>query len=367
MGLLWKLEPATAAKHRLYERYLDAWWPILLQPTPGGYLRPRVTYVDAFAGPGCYEGGEDGSPILVLHRLLEHTAIDRMRLSPDRVCLLFIEKELKRYKHLRGEMTRRFGPLRSLPVRVEIRHGEAGLDTGRILDDLGAWSHPILAIFDSWGNVNVPLELVGRVARNKSSEVITTFGPNWFSRRENLNAELLDVVFGGRAQWESAGCERRPDERWRAWLATYRDAMLRAGFQYRLNFQVVPRTGQSLYLVYGTNNGKGVEVMKEAMWKVDNMDGMSFRDPRTRGAVALGQLALWEAAELAQPELRELISQRLGQGAASLEDLERWLLLETARWRKQDARTAVKQMQEAGIVVVSPRGRLTRASIVMLR
>lgn len=36
------LEPATAAKHRLYKnkhrlykkKYLDAWWPILLQPSP---------------------------------------------------------------------------------------------------------------------------------------------------------------------------------------------------------------------------------------------------------------------------------------------------------------------------------------------
>lgn len=34
MGVLWPLEPATAAKHRLYKGYFDAWWPILLQPSP---------------------------------------------------------------------------------------------------------------------------------------------------------------------------------------------------------------------------------------------------------------------------------------------------------------------------------------------
>lgn len=60
MSVLWKLEPATAAKHRLYRRYMHAWWPIMLQPTPTGFLRPRVTYVDAFAGPGRYEDGEKG-------------------------------------------------------------------------------------------------------------------------------------------------------------------------------------------------------------------------------------------------------------------------------------------------------------------
>lgn len=52
---LWKLASATAAKHRLYKKYLDAWWPILLQPSARtGRSWPHVTYVDAFAGPGEY-------------------------------------------------------------------------------------------------------------------------------------------------------------------------------------------------------------------------------------------------------------------------------------------------------------------------
>jgi three-Cys-motif partner protein len=70
--MLWKLEPATKAKHRLYERYLGAWWAKLLQSS-----FPRVTYVDAFAGPGRYLDGEPGSPIMVLDQLLHHEARDR--------------------------------------------------------------------------------------------------------------------------------------------------------------------------------------------------------------------------------------------------------------------------------------------------
>ena len=107
--MLWELEPATAAKHRLYKRYLDAWWPIMLQPSRDGYQRPRVTYVDAFAGPGRYLGGEEGSPVFVLDRLLHHTAVSRMQLSRERVCLLFVEKRLDRRDYLLGELTRRSG------------------------------------------------------------------------------------------------------------------------------------------------------------------------------------------------------------------------------------------------------------------
>jgi three-Cys-motif partner protein len=364
MPLLWPREPATAAKHRLYKSYLDAWWPILLQPSANGYRRKRVTYVDAFAGPGRYEGGEPGSPILALQRLLDHVALERMGLSRDRVCLVFMEKRRDRCEHLRAELVRRFGPLPDLPVTVEVRHGEAGRDLELVLAELGSWGQPILAIFDSWGNVNVPFGLAARVARNPASEVIATFGPNWFNRRENENPEQLDLVFGGRRYWVPADRESRPDERWRAWLETYRETLGRAGWRYRLQFEVVPRTGQPLYLVFGTGHPKGVEVMKAAMWNVDVSDGMRFRDPRTRGAVPAGQDTLWDAAGEADPELAELVSQRLAEGPTTLEELGQWLLLETARWRAADARVAVSSMLTSGSVRITPPGRLLRSSVI---
>ncbi|RCH65584.1 hypothetical protein DT019_27130 [Streptomyces sp. SDr-06] len=366
MGVLWDLEPATAAKHRLYQRYLDAWWPILLQAS-NGYIRPRVTLLDAFAGPGRYKGGEDGSPVFILRRLLHHSAVDRMGLSRERVRLIFIEKDRARYEHLLTELTGQFGPLDDLPVRVEVHRGEAGRDSEMLLTRSKAWGHPILGIFDSWGSVQTPLDLMTRIARNKSSEVITTFGPNWFNRREELNADILDMVFGGRAHWTPADDEQRPDERWRVWTRTYREALHRAGFGYQLQFKLVPRTGQDLYLVFGTGSPKGLEAMKDAMWKVDDSDGMSFRDPRTRGAVPLGQLDLFQGTGCTDPELVELITQRLTLGQASVEEIGRWLLTETSRWKASHALGAVKEMRQEGALVVLSAGKLTSKSLVSLR
>lgn len=111
-------------------------------------------------------------------------------------------------------------------------------------------------MFDSWGNVNVPFGLVQRIARVKSSEMITTFGPNWFSRRATLGPDQLNAVFGGNEYWQPAEKEDRPDERWRTWLGTYRRTLDRAGFEFQLQFEVVPRTGLPLYLVYGTGSDK---------------------------------------------------------------------------------------------------------------
>lgn len=364
---LWNLEPATVAKHRLYKRYLDAWWPIMLQPNQRSrWQRRYVTYVDAFAGPGEYKDGEDGSPVFVLDRLLKHNAVERMQLSRDRVRLVFIEKRHDRFEHLRQKLTDTFGDLGELPVLVDVRRGEAADETERALNELRAWGQPILAVFDSWGNVNVPLTQIRRLADNASSEVVVTFGPNWFSRREDLNPDQFDIVFGGRHHWEGANQATDPNERWRVWLATYREALKRAGFPFRLQFQVMPKTGQPLYLVYGTKHRKGVQVMKDAMWNVDDLDGMSFRDPRTRGAEVGGQLDLFGGTDSANPELLELITQRLSDGPATVEALRDWLLFETARWREQHAAPAVRYLLAKGAASVAPEGRISKTSVVRL-
>lgn len=365
---LWPLEPATEAKHRLYKRYLDGWWPVLLQPNNQGYSWPKVTYIDAFAGPGRYRDGEEGSPVFVLDRLLKHAARDRMGLRRSRVQLVFIEKRRDRYEHLVAELGEKFGDLAALPVRVEVVHGEAADETTRALDQLEAWGNPVLAIFDSWGNVNVPLPLLSKIAGNRASEAIVTFGPNWFSRREDLDSDQLDAVFGGREFWQKADRDSTPDERWREWLATYRDALQRAGFEYQLQFEVVPRTGQPLYLVHGTKHVKGVQVMKDAMWKVDGEGGMKFRDPRTRGAEVAGQMDLFGTGGGVDPELRELLAQRLASGPVSVETLRDWLERETARWLGKHAPEALRILVAEGVVHVEPAsGQINRKSIVRLR
>jgi hypothetical protein len=280
--------------------------------------------------------------------------------------LLFMEKDEQRCAYLRGELERHFGALDGLPVQAEPHQGDAGTDAEALLTNSKAWGNPILAVFDSWGNVNVPLDLIKRIARNPASEVIVTFGPNWFNRRENLNPHQLDRVFGGRQFWEPADRESRPAERWRVWLATYRDALRRAGFRFQLHFEIVPRTGQPLYLVYGTGHPKGVEAMKDAMWKVDGNDGMSFQDPRTRGAAPAGQMALFGGSD--NPELLELVMQRVDMDpGVTVRELRRWLLEDTSRWRERDAGPAVASLQRDGVIAVTPPGRITQDSIITRR
>lgn len=364
MGTLWPLEPATEAKHRLYKRYLDAWFPIFLQQDWVG----RVTYVDAFAGPGEYLKGEEGSPVFALDRLLNHEARARMNLTRERVTLIFIEGDAARHRHLSELLVRRFGPLEDLPVNVVVKHGRAEVDTLPLLTEVGAWGSPVLAVFDSWGNA-VPWQHLQTIAANRSSEVIVTFGSNWFSRRENEEPGSLDQVFGGSQHWSPSDQSVAPQDRWRAWLETYRSAVLRAGFKFCIPFQVLPRTGQPLDLVFGTGHHLAVNAFKEAMWNVDSSDGMRFCDPRTtaakEAAMAAMRPTLFEDPGAPDPELLAFIADSLRSGPRTLDAVRDHLLRETARWLPKHAAEGVRHLhQEGRIVRIPATGRLTKTTVL---
>ena len=68
----WELDDHTRGKHLVLKSYMDAWLPIILK-TYG-----RALFVDGFAGPGEYTGGEPGSPAIALKALADHAHHDLM-------------------------------------------------------------------------------------------------------------------------------------------------------------------------------------------------------------------------------------------------------------------------------------------------
>ncbi len=94
---LWNLEAHSRGKHHILRRYIDAWLPIM----SSSYS--RVVIVDAFAGPGRYLGGEEGSPLILLNAYLNHSYRAHMA---SEVVYLFIEERRDRVDHLRSEIAR---------------------------------------------------------------------------------------------------------------------------------------------------------------------------------------------------------------------------------------------------------------------
>lgn len=84
LDTVWDIEPHTAAKHDILRRYLQAWIPIL------GSTHDRIVYIDAFARPGTYKGGADGSPLIALK-----SAISQARHIKSGMFFCFVESDAR--------------------------------------------------------------------------------------------------------------------------------------------------------------------------------------------------------------------------------------------------------------------------------
>lgn len=235
---------------------------------------PRLLLVDGFAGPGRYSSGESGSPLIMLDALVSHAALERF--DDVEFTYLFIEHDRRRVDHLRGELN----ALGTLPgnVTVRIEPGEFEATFGRLLDQLtdhGRSPIPTFAFIDPFGYSTASMSLTGRLLAFKRCEVLI-FLPLSFVHR-----------FAGRAGQDAALTSLYGCDDWREVLGLdeRREFLLRL-FEHRLglnpsvayvrSFRLRTDDGNDYRLVFGVGHDKGLDLAKDAMWKVDPIAGTSY-------------------------------------------------------------------------------------------
>jgi three-Cys-motif partner protein len=352
----WECAEHTGAKHDIYRRYLERWFPILLTGKSNAF--PSVTYAEGFAGPGVYSAGEVGSPVIAMRALAS-------QVPPNKgvVRFVFIDDDKRCVKLLKERLTAEF-PTRPRPAQlmpVSVVEGTCADKLEAELDTLNAWGQPIFANLDSWGNAPVPFRLLERLAANIASEVIVTLQPQHFVRFVSDLGEEGDEVFGGDGTWRQVA-NMDPEQKSRHILTCYRNALRAAGFTFLLDFELVPRHGQPLYLVFGTGHRRGVEKMKDSLWEVDHTQGVGFRDPRDEQAETLFDLD----KPLLAPLTRLLHSRLKTVASARVEDLREFALFETV-YRPEHVISALTPLVAKGVLEADPPGRLVRASWVRCR
>ncbi|MFD1501482.1 three-Cys-motif partner protein TcmP [Streptosporangium lutulentum] len=355
--LLWSCAPHTRAKHELLRRYLEAWFPILLQ---GPRARECVTYVEGFAGPGIYKTGEPGSPIVALQVFLRQR---RLLDTGKRTNVVLIEERADRLERLKKEVNDATTQYGNVPegMRIEFRNDRCADTLLSALDAVKAMNTPIFAFLDSWGGPDIPLDVARAIAGVPSSEVLVTFGTRFlmqFGKAETHQA-AGDQAFGGpswRKVWDL------PSDKKKSFLvSTYRESLKAAGFRYVLSFEMLGEGGHDLHLVYGTTNALGLEKMKEAMWKVDPIRGVNYRDPRDPD-----QLSLEFSFNPDTGPLRRAILEELTKGERTLAQLREFALLETV-YRPPQATTVVRDLLGRGLVERDPvRGQLSADKVIRL-
>ncbi|HLG69796.1 MAG TPA: three-Cys-motif partner protein TcmP [Chloroflexota bacterium] len=175
MAAVWPVDSHTLAKHELLRRYPGAWFPIL---TFQGY-HGRVGYIDGFSGPGIYEGGEPGSPLIALRTLVEHPRFDQ--LAKTEFVFLFIEKDRARFESLRSEIQKFWAavPTGQPPnVKYQVANAEFADVAEELVAKLGANGRqiaPTFAMIDPFGWKGVPMKIIAELLAAPRTEVFFTF------------------------------------------------------------------------------------------------------------------------------------------------------------------------------------------------
>ena len=270
METVWDLKDHTKGKHELLRAYLDAWYPILMQ---SGHK--RVVFIDAFAGPGEYTGGELGSPSIAINALCERKDYTRLAQSAD-VEFIFIEKDEAMATHLREAVIPRIGanlPKGNLPLVITGSFDEEMNDVLGRLDDQTQRAAPSFVMIDPFGYSGYPMSLVRRILANRSAEVFITFMGSFINRFAQTTPQLVTDTFGT-SKWkevlgEDVDAEFIRPKRRKMLAQLYEKQLREAGAEYVLSFNVHKTANDYVYtLFFATGNLKGCEVMKDAMWKV---------------------------------------------------------------------------------------------------
>lgn len=318
LATVWKLERHTAAKHQVLRKYLEAWLPIM-----GMGINSRLVLVDGFCGPGIYEGGEPGSPIIMLNAFLKHKL--RERISAELV-YLFIDEDAARIEVLQEQIE----GLGKLPEQVRVHVETARYEDafGRVLDDIqirGSKLAPTFAFIDPFGYSDAPMTLTGKFLQFRRCEALI-YVPfpdiHRFIERDGQE-RALNSLFGGN-EWEHA----KP-MRGHARLQFLHDLFKKqleskCSLDYVRSFQIVAKHGaRGYHLFFGTNHPLGLHKMKDAMWSVDPVAGTRFEDSTNI-----------DAPTLFEPEpdlgsLRDALIEHFGAEPFTIDDAMQFTLLET--------------------------------------
>ena len=357
--ILWDLEPHTLAKHRILRKYLDGWVPIMSSLVARWALngRGRLALIDGFCGPGRYNGGEDGSPIIMLKTFLEHARRDQIKAE---LVYIFIDEDADRIAHLDDEIAalEAAEPDGQFPDQLKVqtvvgRYEDLFTEALDGMEEKGQRPAPSFAFIDPFGYKDASMGLTGRLLDFQRCEALIYMPMPFVARFIGMPEQesVMNNLFGCEG-WKAAiplqGAERRQvlHDVFRDQLVSEEnDRMVRS-------FDIPSAKGTGYTLFFTTGHEKGLEVMKDAMWSVDPIEGRRFRDT-TRS----DQLVVFEEEVDTGPLVAQL-RERFGSTEFTIEEATSFTLRDTAFKKGHLKQKTLAPAERAGkLEVVTPRSR----------
>lgn len=342
---LWVCPPRTQAKLEILKNYLGAWFSILANK---GFR--HVYYIDGFCGPGEYENGVEGSP-LIAARLASSTA----QKNPGfKATLIYVDNDPAAVKHLEEI----FSKNKQHPnVNIQILSGLFSDQIDTILTMVGQNpASPTFSFIDPFGFGHSPFETIKRLMHNDSSEIFVNFWCGYMNRfKEHHEPEIVSKIKSMVGTDDLADIKQSSDT-----IAAFCDAFAenlgRVG-PYILRF--VMRDEKNIRdnaFFFCGRNPRGYEKIKEAMWKVDPIRGNSFSayDEDSKNE---SQATLFAIEPYTYPLSKMIFEQFSGRQNVAVSQIFKWVIEETDTYIPKHARSELERLFETGKVtaIVDPK------------
>lgn len=352
----WEAKPHTLAKITILRKYLDAWFSIMGRSANDSDL----FYIDGFAGPGRYDGGEAGSPIVAIDSAIGAigNAMGTQSWKAGKVNCLFIDADKDTISRLANGLA---SVAKHSWVREKIYRGEFDSVIERIEQEFpNAFGNcPLFVFLDPFGATGLSFRTVANILSSPKSEVLLHFDHDGAARIiSSLNkghnkgaAESLTRVFGDDSWIEIAQLQLREessfDEMTRALIKLYM-GKLRSIAEFAYPFQMItPRRRETseigYYLIFASNHSRGLEKMKEAMKSVGHDGQYKFSNFRSQRPM------LFVDADDVAPDADLLWQTFGGRSGVIWAEIQRFILNET---RFTNPREMLKYLEKAGILVI---------------
>ena len=347
----WACPPHTKAKHDMLARYLDGWFPTLSK------WNGRVLFLDGFAGRGKYNDGSEGSPLVALRRLVEHHYFPQMShrefvfylVEADRDNADSLEEEIANFKAAKSPWPSN--------IKIHVVNQKFDATASAMIGELREQKKqlaPTFAFIDPFGYSGMPMDLLAELLAQPHTEVFINFMVGHVQRfitrdkqervmRELFGMDVRDVLDGY--------SETNRGEHLR--IIYERQLQERAGFEYVQSFAMINNTGNiGYYLLHGTRHPKGVELMKDAMWRVDPGGGYKFSDRLA------GEDVLFSIDPDLGPLRREFLQHFANRRNVTMDEIESHTLICTP-YRKAHVRQVLRPLEKEKLVHVKrPAGKM---------
>jgi len=248
------------AKHQLLRHYLGGWFPILAS------WQGRVIYLDCHAGRGKHDTGHEGSPILALKILLDHSHRDRI-LNDTEVRFIFFEKDQTNFDLLCEEIK----TMGVLPPNVVIDPymSDFEKELRKIIDNLHMRNEnlaPSLAFVDPFG-FSLSMNLLNDLLEFQCCELLVNFMYRFVDMaiHQPSQEKIMDNLFGCKS-WRDLSLIEDSEQRALDTINLFSNQLNTkyATFMYMKGANNLLKYA----LIHVTNHSRGREKMKEALWRV---------------------------------------------------------------------------------------------------